>query len=174
MSKLRVRTIEHPSGSGLILVSPGNTVVSPGSVIQVGRWDWTNETLTSGAAGWVDAANSSLTFTPKMANSKLIVLADLHLHFQYGANYAGGAARILRDGAVVSFQNDTHESYSSLGGATSADLYMRSAKSVSVPANATTATVFKMQISGYIATAIAHLNQGGKWQSSITIWEVAQ
>lgn len=178
MSTLKVNGISARFGSGTVAIPAGNkligadpaSVYAPGVPVQVGRYDWTNVTEVSASAGWVDATNASFTFTPKLATSKLLVVAELAMAPYYpGGSYAGMAARILRDGAVISIQGQTHEIYV----ATGSDMYSRTVKSVYINTNATTPTVFKIQIAGYGATTNARLNQGSQWNSCFTIWEVA-
>lgn len=171
MSNLTVASLTGPaSQSGRIGLNPGSFVSSPGTPIQVARLDWTTATTTSSST-YVDASGSSITFTPKIATSKLLIVAELAMAPYYpGASYAGMAARIVRDGTVISVQGAEHEVYLSAG----TDLYTRTVKSVYANANSTNPTTFKIQIAGYAATNQARLNQAGNWNSCITIWEIAQ
>lgn len=138
-----------------------------GTPVQIGRYTWTNETSLN-AASWTNATNGSYTFTPKYATSRLEVVAELAMAPYYpGGGYAGMACRILRDGTVLTQQNQTHQVYTS----SSTDLYTRTVMSWVGAATTATAQVFNIQVAAYASTSAARLNQGAQWESHITITE---
>lgn len=177
MSKLILSNLEGKSTNGNKIILPaGHTLVSGGTPIQFVRHEWTNETSVPASSGWVDTTGSLMNFTPKMANSKLLVIAELATAPYWSAGaHAGLSVRIVRDGVIVGHQaGQLHEIYMSGGGDTTQDMYVRTVKSVYLPANAAVSTAFKIQMAGYGSTAAARLNQASQWQSNIGIWEIAQ
>lgn len=149
-------------------------LLDAGSVIQVVRQEWTTETfLSSPNNTYYDVNASSFTFTPKRANSKILLMCDVSLEWQTSGGNAGGAAyRVMRDGVAQNPPALVHEHYSSLTGA---DMYMRSAKSIWMNANATTSTTFKLQLSGYQSTTTSvYINRAANFMSAINVFEIAQ
>lgn len=162
-------TVSIATGHKLVGAHNGS-IYAPGNVVQVVRHDWTTQTVTS-TSTFIDATDGSVTITPIFSSSKLLVVSELAMAPYYpGGSYSGMAARILRDGILVSLQSDTHEVYHAPG----TDLYSRTVKSLYLNSNAITASTFKIQIAGYAATSQARLNQASQWNSNITIWEIAQ
>lgn len=182
MTSLAVDTITNVAGTGQITVLSGTELVgttmgsvySGGMPIQIGRHEWTDTATVTAGAGYVDATNGAFVFTPIAATSKLLVIAELAVQSNYASTYTGMGTRILRDGTVISYQTNTHESYYYYASSGSQDLYQRMVKSVMVDATATTATTFKIQLAAYGSTSYGRINQGANWASSITIWEIAQ
>jgi predicted YcjX-like family ATPase len=182
MTSLSVDNLTNAAGTGQIAVLTGNKLVgetigsvySGGMPVQIGRHEWTDTSTVSSGAGYVDATNGSFIFRPVQATSKLLVIAELAVQSNYASNYTGVGTRILRDGTVISYQTNTHESYYANTSSSSQDLYQRMVKSVMVNATATTATTFKIQLAAFAATSAGRINQGGNWMSSITVWEIAQ
>jgi hypothetical protein len=75
MSKLVVSQLESPAASGLITVSSGDVVYSPGSVIQVIQnhtWDQSATSIPSSYTAFTDIPLSA-SITPKSASSKVLV-----------------------------------------------------------------------------------------------------
>lgn len=140
-----------------------------GTPLQVAKHRWTNETVASSAT-YIDATGSSYTFKPLYASSRLEVVAELAMAPYYpGSSYAGMACRVLRDGTVLTYQNQTHQVYLSSG----IDLYTRTVMSWQGAANNINNTTFKIQLASYAATNTARINQAGNWESFITITEWA-
>lgn len=158
----------------MALTRVNSQLFDAGSVIQVARQEWTTETyLSSPNNTYYDVNASSFTFTPKRANSKLLVMCDVSLEWQTSAGNQGGATyRLMRDGVAQSGPAIAHEHYSSLTGA---DMYMRSAKSIWMNANAATSTTFKLQLTGYQSTTTAvYINRAAFFTSAINVFEIAQ
>jgi hypothetical protein len=146
--------------------------IMPGNVIQIARHEWRNETNnTSGS--YVTLTGSSFTFTPKIATSKILLVAEIAAQpTQNATTYAGMNIRLHRDGAVLEQPGQAHEIYFNNGGG-AMDAYTRSVKSQYFNTNSVTPTVFTTQVLGY-AGSNARVNQGGQWLSCYTIYEVAQ
>lgn len=154
-----------------------STTTAPvaGSVLQVGRYGWQDQTSVNGSgAGWVSATNSSYSFTPRFATSTIMIQFEWAMAPYYPAsNYAGMACRGLWGGSVVTVQGQTHEVYVSSGSGNAADLYSRTVKSISFTASTTSPTTISTEVAAYAATTNARLNQGGNWASYYTVWEIA-
>lgn len=169
---LKIQTLAGiTENNNIIYVNSPNVLNNPGTIIGIYRHEWFQQTVVSGGT-WVDAVNASITITPKLATSRLYINSELSLApFFPGTTYAGMAARILRDGNVITRQNQTHEVY--ISPTNNADIYSRTVKSVVVNSNNTSPTTFSIQIAGYASTNNARLNQADQWSSCITIFEVA-
>jgi len=144
------------------------------SVIQVGRYGWTNETSVNGSgAGWVNATNSSYSFTPRFANSTILIQFEWAMApYSTVSNYAGMSCRGLWGGSVVTVQGQTHEVFVNPLAANGADLYTRTVKSISFTAGTTNSVTISTQVAAYIATTNARLNQSNNWASYYTVWEI--
>jgi hypothetical protein len=146
--------------------------IMPGNVIQIARHEWRNETQNS-SGSYVTLNGSSFTFTPKIATSKILLVAEIAAQpTQNGTQYAGMNIRLHRDGAVLEQPGQAHEIYFNAQ-AGAFDAYTRSVKSQYFNTNSITPTVFTTQSLGY-AGSTARVNQGGQWLSCYTIYEVAQ
>ena len=147
--------------------------IMPGNVIQVARHEWRNETQAGGASGYVTLNGSSFTFTPKLATSKILLVAEIAAQpTQNATQYAGMNIRLHRDGAVLEQPGQTHEIY--FNASTGAmDVYTRSVKSQYFNTNSITPTTFTTQCAGY-ASSNMRVNQNNQWLSCYTIYEVAQ
>jgi hypothetical protein len=149
-----------------------------GSIVQVARHAWTNETSVNGSgAGWVTATGSSATFTPLFASSRIWIVGELAMAPYYGgASYAGMSCRITWRGNVVTVQGtggQTHEVYVA-NVASNADLYSRTIKTAWTPATSATAGTITTQVAAFVSTSAARLNQNSGWESSYTILEIRQ
>ena len=144
-----------------------------GSIIQVGRHGWTNQTSVNGSgAGWVNATGSYYNFTPRFADSTILIQFEWAMAPYYpGSTYAGMSCRGLWNGSVVTVQGASHEVYVSQTAA-NADLYSRTVKSISFTAGTTSSTEIRTQVAAYVATTNARLNQSGNWASYYTVWEI--
>lgn len=150
----------------------------PGSVVQVGRYGWTNETSVNGSgAGWVNATNSSYTFTPQFSNSTILIQFEWAMApYNTGGQYTGMSCRGLWAGNVVTVQGAnggaTHEVYFANAASNGADLYTRTVKSASFTSNTTSPTIITTQVAAYVGTTNARLNQNVNWPSYYTVWEI--
>jgi len=133
-----------------------------GTPIQIGRLTFTNLTTTT-SSSLIDATGGAYTFTPKLATSRLEVVAELLMQ----SSSQGSSAAINRDGTVLTYQNQAHQFY-----AGTSDLYSRPTVSWFGPAVSTAAQVFKVQIRAYNGGSIT-INQGTNWESHLTITEWA-
>jgi microcystin-dependent protein len=160
------------NGSSWDEFSINTSSLPAGSVVQVGRYGWTNETSVNGSgAGWVSATNSSYTFTPQFSNSTILIQFEWAMApYHPGQTYAGMSCRGLWGGSVVTVQGQTHEVYVATG--SNADLYSRTVKSISFTANTTNPTAITTQIAVYLATTNGRLNQSANWASYYTVWEI--
>lgn len=156
-----------------------NTTQMPaGSIVQVARHAWTNETSVNGSgAGWVTATGSSVNFTPLFSDSRIWIVGELAMAPYFGGGtYAGMSCRITWRGNVVTVQGtggQTHEVYiSQVVG--NADLYTRTIKTAWTTATSATAGTITTQVAAFSGTNTARLNQSSAWQSSYTILEIRQ
>ena len=88
MSKLVVSTLESPAANGIITVSTGDMVYSPGSIVQVVNNYITTQSsvsVSSSYSVYTDIPNMSASITPKSANSKIYIMARW-----FGEASAGG------------------------------------------------------------------------------------
>ena len=152
------------------IASVGADALPAGSVVQVGRYEWSNVTTMSGAT-FVTANSSSYTFTPLYATSKLFVFSDISVNAYYPSGGAAGATtRLLWRGSVITTQSASagHEHY-----VQAPDHYQRPAKNAVVTAGAG-AGALTTQVQAYGATPTVNINQGSQWSSGYTILEVKQ
>ena len=161
------------NGSQWSQVSTETAPVS-GSILQVGRYGWTNETSVNGSgAGWVNATNSSYSFTPRFSTSTVMIQFEWAMApYNTTSTYAGMSCRGLWGGSVVTVQGQSHEVYvspTSVG----TDLYTRTVKTASFPAGTTSPVTISTQVAAWAATTNARLNQGANWSSYYTVWEIA-
>jgi hypothetical protein len=160
--------IKNNAGATVSSIGPDGRFYAVDSIIQVKRHEWGTETAAGG--GYTNATNSSFTFTPLRASSKILLVAEIATApYGPGLTYAGMTWRILRDGTALYTPGQTHEWY--VGDAT--DHYSRGVRSHYFNANSTNATTFSLQFAAY-ASSTARINQGTNWQSYYTIYEVAQ
>jgi hypothetical protein len=160
--------IKNSAGTTVSSIGPDGRLYAVDSIIQVKRHEWGTET--AGVVGYTNATNSSFTFTPLRANSKILLVAEIATApYGPGLTYAGMTWRILRDGTPLYTPGQTHEFY--VGDAT--DHYTRGVRSHYINANSTAATTFSLQFASY-GSSTARINQAANWQSYYTIYEVAQ
>lgn len=85
MSNLTVGRLTGPaSQGGNIIVAPGSTVVSPGSVIQVVQAKYDATLAISGAAGYYGMTGLDTTVIPKASGSRFLVMYNVKMgSYQY-------------------------------------------------------------------------------------------
>ena len=146
--------------------------IMPGNVIQIARHEWRNETANS-SGNYVTLNGSSFTFTPKIATSKILLVAEIAAQPNaIGTIHAGMNIRLHRDGTVLEQPGQVHEIYASAGTG-AMDLYTRSVKSQYFNTNSISPTTFTTQGAGFAGSQL-RVNQAGQWLSCYTIYEVAQ
>lgn len=166
------------NGSSWDEFSINTSSLPAGSIVQVGRYGWTNETSVNGSgAGWVNATNSSYTFTPQFSNSTILIQFEWAMApYHTTGQYAGMSCRGLWGGNVVTIQGAnggaTHEVYFANSATNGADLYSRTVKTASFTANTTSPVAITTQIAAFVATTNARLNQNANWASYYTVWEI--
>lgn len=100
MSRLVVAGLEGPASNGNKIVMPaGHSLIVPGHVVQtvVGR---STVTSSGSSASWIPCPAYALSITPKMATSKILVMAR-SMMAQVPGNVALQAT-VFRDGVNIS------------------------------------------------------------------------
>lgn len=159
-------TVSVPSGSSVRGLNAGS-VYAPGTVIQVQRKAWTNSTALSNGV-WTPITYSYLTVTPLYATSKMLCVVQFQGYGSQPATGIGFSTRICMDGVPDYTPLQFHESYNG-----STAIYAVTEKSAYFSITDTTAKVFSVQAGLYNASA-GENNQGGNFQSVITVYEIAQ
>jgi hypothetical protein len=167
-SILKLDTLQTSSGTGVI-TSP-NTIVSPGNVIQVITTTSTSTFTSSVSGAWV-STGLSVSYTPKLATSRILIQFIGAYWQSTGGSYV--SVRFTNSGGNTS----TPLVYS--------DLYINSGASITVPIPLT--ANFIANTTSQITTSIdVYPNGQGVWlnnnapgnsptvRSSFTVWEIAQ
>ena len=180
MSTLHVENLKGLSSGGnanKIIVPSGQTLVpSAGQVIQKVHHTWNSDTVASSNSSWTDVGNSSLSFTPKLATSRLFITAHYHMNSYSSENYSGGMCRIVHDGTALDYTSQQYESYyeSHGGNTTASNQHQRQSKCMTVASGSTNARTIKLQLIKYSASTAAQVNQGAYFYSTIIVEEVVQ
>jgi len=74
MSNLRVSGITARTGSGIISIPAGNTLSQSGLVVQTVYKTYNNETILTTNQVYVAATNGDLSITPKLSNSRFLIM----------------------------------------------------------------------------------------------------
>lgn len=159
-------TVSVPSGSSVSGLNAGS-VRAPGTILQVQQKTWTNTTALSNGV-WTPITFSYLTVTPLYATSKMLCVVQYQ---GYGTQAAGGigfSTRICMNAVPDYTPPQFYESYTS-----AAVLYAVTTKSGYFTITDTTAKVFSVEAGLYNATSGSN-NEGGFFQSVITVYEIAQ
>lgn len=189
MSNLVVGQIQGLSANGNIISVPsGHTIRQPGGVIQVVQ---AVKTDAFGAAlsnlQWQDVTGMSVTITPKINTSKILILVDLKASGTQAASIV--RSRLLRDSTPVYIGDAASNRARSMGqfygGNSDANFYMAQIGGTFLDSpNTSSAITYKVQIGGDANTSTLYVNrtQGdrdgtnmdARGASSITVMEIAQ
>jgi len=189
MSTLHVENLKGLSSGGnanKVIVPTGQTLevtdnlryddMPTGSVLQVATTMWTSETQST-STSFSDVANSSLSFTPKLATSKLVISASHQFQiYSTSSYYAGGMTRIVHDGTALDFQSQTYECYDEDYGLSSGtNTHDRVHRMATVSAGNTNARTIKLQLAKYNANVIhVSVNQGAYFHAVLKVEEIKQ
>ena len=148
-----------------------------GSVIQVVSTMWNNETNTTSSSAFVDVAGSSVSFTPKLATSKLIISSSFQFqNYSTSGSYSGGMVRTVHDGTSLDYTSQFYENYSETTGSSSGNnFHSRSHKMATVSAGNTNARTIKLQLIKYgSGTYHVNVNQGAYFYGVLKVGEIKQ
>ena len=190
MSTLHVENLKglsSGSNANKVIVPTGQTLevtdnlryddMPTGSVLQVATTMWNSETQST-STSFSDVANSSLSFTPKLATSKLVISASFQ--FQYystGSYYAGGTTRIVHNGTALDYTSQAYECYGEYPGASSGgtNTHDRVHRMATVSAGNTNARTIKLQLAKYNANVVhVSVNQGAYFYGVLKVEEIKQ
>ena len=156
----------------------GGHVDGAGLVVQCVYHQWDIVT-TNTSDSFIPAQSSKLSFTPKFADSLLVITYDFNLavEWQSGTLQAGGAAKIYHNGtalqavpAIFELFSNAVTSNSSVGSA----LYARQTKINSVFSGSTSARDIELYFASQIATGnMATVNRNQN-HSNLLVLEIAQ
>jgi len=185
MSTLLVNNLQSNQANGVITVSSGNVVYSPGSIIQVQSTAKTDTFSAAPNGTWTDVTGMAVTITPRTTNSRVLIIVSA----VFGASGTTPKARLLRNiptantviangAAAGSRQSAMFGSFNTVDG------------NQDVPATAnfldspgsTSPITYKIQINNDNTNSVflnrspsdQDNNTGGRYISTITAFEVAQ
>jgi len=180
MSTLQVQTLQGPTSgadSNTIRVADNHKLHAKGHVVQCVHHQW-NTVTTNTTSSFIPAQSSKLSFTPKFADSLLVITYDFNLAVEYisGATQSGGAGAIYHDGVSIQAVPEAFELYSNATDVTNigAALFARQTKINSVSAGSTSARDIELYFRPYLATVNnATVNRNGNY-SNLLVQEIAQ
>lgn len=151
------QVLKKASGTDLDFV--WGTVSSTPRIAQVVTATTTNVTSSTGGAGMTDVSGLSVTITPTLNTSKVLVVTSF-LILGSGTTYQTGQVQLLRGATAISGP-ETPGSYYPGGASTNFALYAPySVEYVDSPAT-TSATTYKMQINNVFSTTNWAANPNG-------------
>ena len=135
------------------------TVSSTPRIAQVVTATTTNSTSATGGAGYTDVSGLSVTITPTLNTSKVLVVTSLII-VGSGTTYQTGLAQLLRGSTAIS-GGELGGAYYPSGSGTNLAVYHRySVQYVDSPAT-TSATTYKVQINNVFSTTNWGANPSG-------------
>ena len=174
-SELQVTTIRGvPTGANAnqILVPSGQTLAAPGHVLQVSHTNLTGNSPISTTTQHPTVVNlgNAVSFTPKFANSKLLVTISGNMKMNSGAQ--GCFVGVQRDGAYIDFGATQNAAMFIYMAGTSVNHHQSSSSTVMIDASSTNATSFQAVFCRYGGSGEAEV---GNWHGvHLTIQEIAQ
>ena len=156
----------------------GGHVDGAGLVVQCVYHQWNDVTVRT-SSGFGAAAGSKLSFTPKFADSLLVITYDFSFAVEWvsGIVHTGGAAKIYHNGTAIQSVAQKYELYNnaldgaSVGGAA---LFARQTKINSVSAGSTSARDIELYFASYTPTSNkVTVNREGNY-SNLLVQEIAQ
>lgn len=108
----------------------------------------TSSTASTGGAGWVDVTGLSVSITPTLSTSKILIVTSFQI-LGSGSTYQNGIVRLVRDSTSLT-EPFVGGYYPSGGGVNTANYIPFSMQYVDSPAT-TSATTYKMQINNVLS-----------------------
>lgn len=124
------------------------TVSSTPRIGQIVTSTTTSFTAATGGAGWVDVSGLSVTITPTLSTSKILIVTSFTL-LGSGSSYQDGWIQMLRGSTQLHIEL-VGSYYPSGGGVNTAGYFAYSSQYVDSPAT-TSATTYKMQINNILS-----------------------
>jgi hypothetical protein len=149
----------------------GGHVDGAGKVVQCVYHQWNDITTTTSSA-FSGVIGSKISFTPKFANSLLVIIYDfaLGVEFVSGTPQLGAAAQILYNGVSIQPVNAVLELYTT---ATST-VFVRQTKINSIVAGGTSAADIELQfVARYTTGNLVTINNSSN-RSNLLVQEIAQ
>ena len=149
------QVLKKASGTDMDFV--WGTVSSTPRIAQVVTATTTSSTSSTGGAGYVDVSGLSVTITPTLSTSKILIITTFAI-LGSGTTYQSGQVQLLRGSTSISAE--LVGSYYPGGASTNFAIYLPYAKNyVDSPAT-TSATTYKMQINNPFSSANWTANPG--------------
>jgi hypothetical protein len=149
------QVLKKASGTDMDFV--WGTVSSTPRIAQVVTATTTSSTAATGGAGFVDVSGLSVTITPTLSTSKILIVTSFVI-LGSGTAYQSGQVQLLR--GATSLNQELIGSYYPGGASTNFAVYLPYDKSyVDSPAT-TSATTYKMQINNVWSTTNWQANPG--------------
>ena len=164
-SRLLVDKIEGKTTAGTVQMPEG-------MVIQFKQHRYSDEHTCQSSNAYQDVTASSFTFTPKLSNSKLFIESNVSVRINGDAQ--GCATRIVVDDVAYDTPTQSHEWYFNGPGTDTQDYYDRLVKNSYVDNTSTNTRTIKLQVSNYAGSTNTKLNFLGRFQTVITVMEIAQ
>jgi hypothetical protein len=133
------------------------TVSSTPRIGQIVTATTTNITSATGGAGYVDVSGLSVTITPTLSTSKVLIITSFNI-LGSGTTYQSGQVQLLR--ASTSIYSELVGSYYPGGASTNFANYMPYAKQYIDSPATTSATTYKMQINNPFGSTNWTANSG--------------
>ena len=171
MSTLSVNTIQAQTGT-TVSVPSGQTLAAPGHILQVSHTNLTGNTEVNTTSQHPTVVNvgSAVSFTPKFANSKLLVTVSGNMKMTSGAE--GCFVGVKRDGNYVDYGASQDAAMFIYMAGTSVNHHQSSSSTAMIDASSTNATSFQVVFSRYGSSGQAEV---GNWHGvHLTIQEIAQ
>jgi hypothetical protein len=149
------QVLKKASGTDMDFV--WGTVSSTPRIGQIVTATTTSSTAATGGAGYVDVSGLSVTITPTLSTSKILIITTFAI-LGSGTAYQSGQVQLLRGSTSISAE--LVGSYYPGGASTNFAIYLPYAKNyVDSPAT-TSATTYKMQINNPFSSANWNANPG--------------
>jgi hypothetical protein len=170
MSTLSVDTIQGKT-------TASNIAMPSGFVVQSKLHQWNTETTVSTEV-FTDIGGSSFTFTPRFSTSKLHLRFDVSFNAQRSSSAGTGASvKMLIDGSnVTGVPTQGYNFYIRVNSGDLTDLYLPYSFETEMSATNINTKTIKLQTRVFASgsSAIARVNQGNYYYSTIKVQEIAQ
>lgn len=166
-SIIRLDTIQNPLGTNVATINNAGNILIPGSVVQVVHSaSTTATTVATTSYTQVGGSNLSVTITPKFANSRILIMANVGYYSPAGIS---GYMAIFRGGGAVNLAEHGYYGYQ-------AGEFNYGAISVYDTPNTTSPTIYSIYARGGSTTGwtVNYSDGGGTVRSTITAFEIAQ